>query len=287
RRRPYRTARGPDRAERPRGTAPCPPGTRGTRGDGGGQPSAQPRGVAVLRAASMDRRVHRAGITAFPDLDVRWRRLAGLRPTTTGPVAPPLPGGGQALLLLRPCPRTERLGGDPGCPCRQPQGGRMRVAVFGATGGTGEQIIRRALAAGHRVSAFARRPEALWTLFPDLDVVRGDFDDGDAVHATVVDTDAVISAVGSHTMKPGTTVYSRGTRAILAAMDEAGPHRFVGVSAAPIAPDAHKSGLERHVVHPLLHRFFGGGYDDMRVMEDLLAASECDWTVFRPPRLTD
>lgn len=163
----------------------------------------------------------------------------------------------------------------------------MRVAVFGGSGGTGKQVIDQALAASHHVSAFARRPEALRTLFPDLHIIRGDFDDQAAVRATVDDTDAVVSAVGSHTMKPGTTVYSRGTRAILAAMDEAGLHRFVGVSAAPIAPDAHKSGLERHVVHPLLHRFFGGGYDDMRVMEDLLARSACDWTVFRPPRLTD
>lgn len=37
----------------------------------------------------------------------------------------------------------------------------------------------------------------------------------------------------------------------------------------------------------MLHRFFGGGYRDMRRMEELLRGSEAEWTVVRPPRLTD
>jgi len=61
----------------------------------------------------------------------------------------------------------------------------------------------------------------------------------------------------------------------------------IGVTAAPVAPQAHKSPLERRIVHPLLQLFLGGQYDDMRRMEKLLAASDVDWTVFRPPRLTN
>lgn len=163
----------------------------------------------------------------------------------------------------------------------------MRLAIFGATGGTGEQVVRQALAAGHQVTAFARRPDALRTVFPQLHIVQGDIDDCHAVHQAVADTDGVLSALGSRTMKAATTVYSTGTTTILTAMQKAGTRRFVGVSAAPVAPATHTSLVERHVVHPLLHRSYGGGYNDMRRMEDLLAASECDWTVFRPPRLTD
>jgi NAD(P)H-binding len=41
------------------------------------------------------------------------------------------------------------------------------------------------------------------------------------------------------------------------------------------------------VVFPILWKFFGGLYEDMRRMEQILAASDTDWTVFRPPRLTN
>jgi uncharacterized protein YbjT (DUF2867 family) len=37
----------------------------------------------------------------------------------------------------------------------------MKLTVFGPTGSTGEQIVRQALAAGHEVTAVARRPEAI------------------------------------------------------------------------------------------------------------------------------
>ena len=70
-------------------------------------------------------------------------------------------------------------------------------------------------------------------------------------------------------------------------MRDAGVRRFVGMTAVPVGPEDQKSALDRYLVHPLLHRYLGGGYDDMRRMEDLLAASDRDWTVFRPPRLTN
>ncbi len=84
-----------------------------------------------------------------------------------------------------------------------------------------------------------------------------------------------------------TTIYSVSTEAILGAMRAAGVRRFVGVTAAPLLADEHKTPIERRLIHPLLHRFFGAGYDDMRRMEALLAGSDLDWTVFRPPRLRD
>jgi hypothetical protein len=62
--------------------------------------------------------------------------------------------------------------------------------------------------------------------------------------------------------------------------------RLVVPSAIPAGPSEQKTLPERAVVHPLLQLFFGGGYDDMRRMEDILAKCDRDWTVPRPPRLT-
>ena len=133
----------------------------------------------------------------------------------------------------------------------------------------------------------ARRPEAVAGTDQRLRVVAGDVLTPSSLREGIVAADAMLSALGSRAIRQPTTVYSQGTAAILAAMHDTGVRRFIGVTAAPVAPQAHKSPLERRIVHPLLQLFLGGQYDDMRRMEKLLAASDADWTVFRPPRLTN
>jgi putative NADH-flavin reductase len=162
----------------------------------------------------------------------------------------------------------------------------MKMTVFGASGATGEQILRRGLAAGHEVTAVARRPEAVQQAHPRLRVVAGDVLRPASLPAAIAGTEVVLSALGSRAMREPTTVYSAGTAAVLAAMHEAGVRRFIGITAAPLGPKDQHGALERYLMNPVLWLFFGAQYEDMRAMEALVAASDRDWTVFRPPRLT-
>ncbi|MDQ2881166.1 MAG: NAD(P)H-binding protein [Actinomycetota bacterium] len=162
----------------------------------------------------------------------------------------------------------------------------MKMTVLGATGATGEQILRRGLAAGHEVTAVARRPEVVRESHPRLRVVAGDVLQPASLPAAIAGTEVVLSALGSRAMREPTTVYSAGTAAVLAAMREAGVQRFIGITAAPLGPKDQHGALERYLVNPVLWWFFGAQYADMRAMEELVAASDRDWTVFRPPRLT-
>jgi putative NADH-flavin reductase len=163
----------------------------------------------------------------------------------------------------------------------------VKLTVFGATGPTGREVVGQAMAAGHHVVAVARRPEAMEASNPLLEVIRGDVMDPESLPPAFAGTQAVLSALGARELKGPTKLYSQGTAAILSAMAAAGVTRFVGVTAAPVAPVPEKSALDRYIAHPLLWRFFGGGYADMAAMEELVARSECDWTIFRPPRLTN
>ena len=43
----------------------------------------------------------------------------------------------------------------------------------------------------------------------------------------------------------------------------------------------------RHLLSPLAKAMFREHYADLALMEDLLRDSGLDWTVVRPPRLTD
>lgn len=163
----------------------------------------------------------------------------------------------------------------------------LKLTIFGPTGGTGRQLVEQALAAGHKVIAVAREPRSIITTDPNLLVVEGNVLEHGPLWAGMEGSDAVLSALGTHAMKEPTNIYSQGTAAILAAMSTVGIERLIAISAIPLVPKEHKSWLEHTLVHPVLNRFFGGGYQDMRRMEAMLEASSIKWTIFRPSRLTD
>ena len=65
--------------------------------------------------------------------------------------------------------------------------------VFGASGGTGREVLAAARAAGHTVTAFVRSPSGVEA----TRVVVGDVNDAAAVAAAIVGHDAVIVTLGA------------------------------------------------------------------------------------------
>jgi putative NADH-flavin reductase len=165
----------------------------------------------------------------------------------------------------------------------------MKIVVLGPTGGTGDQIIRQALAAGHDVTVLARTPEAVTAVHEHVRVLKGDvLEPASLAGGVFAGAHAVLSALGSHSGRAPTYVYSDGMTNIRAAMVEAGVRRIIAISAIPVSQPSEKSMIDRLIAHPILYRIFGGSYDDLRRMEaDLRGADEVDWTVFRAPRLLD
>ena len=164
----------------------------------------------------------------------------------------------------------------------------MNIVVFGPTGGTGMEVVAQALAAGHAVTAVARRPEAVTTKHPNLRAVKGDVLEPATLTKVLEGADAVVSALGSHSGRQPTDVYSRGMKNIHEAMNAAGVRRVVALSAVPVSRPEEKGFVDRYIAHPLLGLFFKGSYDDLRRMEaDLREAQDIQWTVLRPPRLTN
>ena len=157
----------------------------------------------------------------------------------------------------------------------------MKLTIFGASGRTGAQLVRQALERGDEVTAVLRAPA---DLDPRVEVrIVADFSDTAALSAAIADADAVLSAIGPRSRKDA-PVAAPATRKILAA----GPRRFVVVSAAPVGPPAADDSLiSRRVALPIVSRALRPVYDDLREMEEALAASDAVWTTFRTPMLTN
>ncbi|MFI0349690.1 NAD(P)-dependent oxidoreductase [Actinomadura sp. 9N407] len=164
----------------------------------------------------------------------------------------------------------------------------MRLTVFGATGGTGVEIVRQALGAGHEVTAVVRDPSRLPAeLRERADVVQADVLDPTAIEAAVKGRDAVLSALGPRGKGP-TTICADGIRSIAAACEAAGARRILMVSASGLAADAGDGPLTRYVAKPLIvQRLLRHAFADMRDAEARLGGSGLDWTIVRPPRLLD
>ncbi len=111
----------------------------------------------------------------------------------------------------------------------------MKLVVFGATGGIGAEVVAQALAAGHEVTAVARRPEAVTIRRARLDVVYGDVLEAATIRDLISGQDVVVSAVGARNRAP-TTVYSAGVANIMTAMRAAQVRRIFCISASGIDP---------------------------------------------------
>ncbi len=157
----------------------------------------------------------------------------------------------------------------------------MRIALFGATGGTGSQVLEQALAAGHQVQALARDPAKL-TARDGLSVITGDVLDQAAADACVAGADAVICVLGT---RPGNDpVEAEGTKRILAAMGTHGVKRLIAVSSMGVGDSIDQINLAFRVIMNLTLKHIMQAKAEQ---ERLIMASDTDWTIVRPGGLTD
>jgi len=157
----------------------------------------------------------------------------------------------------------------------------MNLAIFGATGGTGRHLVGQALAAGHHVTVLVRTPAAFAEAHERLHIVQGDVRQADQVAAVISGQDAVLSALGPHERGP-VTLCTVAMSNILAAMERHGVRRLVALSAYG-ARESHDGSLYNF----MLWRLRKEKMVDKERMEELIAHSTVDWTVVRPPALTN
>ena len=173
----------------------------------------------------------------------------------------------------------------------------MKLTIIAATGGIGRQALEQALAAGHDVTAVVRNSSKLSRA---VRAVTADLaaPDPAALASAVAGADAVLSGLGQR-LKSDAGIAARGTRSIIDAMKATGARRIVVVSAAPIGtvpspgrptPPIHDPGdgfFMRNLLSPLIKAALRQLYADLALMEDAVRDSGLDWTIVRPPRLTD
>ncbi len=160
----------------------------------------------------------------------------------------------------------------------------MKIIVFGATGGTGREIVRQALERGHDVTAFARNPAKLKMTHERLSVAQGDVMDAASVNAAMPGHDAVLVAIGHRHYLGPSKVLSEGTRHVVAAMQQHDVRRLVCETALGVGDSTGRLGVYYTLfVVPVILPFYW--YDKGR-QENIVRSSNLEWVIVRPGQLT-
>jgi putative NADH-flavin reductase len=157
----------------------------------------------------------------------------------------------------------------------------MNLLTLGATGRTGREIVDLALRNGHRVTAFVRSPQKIERRDERLVIRAGVPLDAEQLAAALEGQDAVLSALGlppRQALRPSTFM-AEAAASTVAAMRRAGVTRLAIVSAAVLFPGR---GLQYRFFRWLLRHHAR----DLLAMEAVVRATDLEWTIARPPRLT-
>ena len=162
----------------------------------------------------------------------------------------------------------------------------MKILVIGATGATGQEIVKQAVESGHQVTAMVR-DAAKARFAPSVQKAAGDVLDLASLERALAGQEAVASALGSAATGPfkKMTMLSEGTRHLVAAMQAQNVRRLVCITGTG-AGDSKEHGpwWYNWLVQPLVLR---GVYEDKTRQETVVRESGLDWTLVRPGVLTN
>lgn len=158
----------------------------------------------------------------------------------------------------------------------------MKLVILGASGRTGQLVLKAALDKGMDVTAVVRSAEKTPTFSHErLKVVVGDPCDAAFLKQTLRGQDAVISALGGRSpTKSATSIYYRSADALVDAAWDNGLKRVLVTSTALLFQDQTLMGRFLRWIVPNV-------VSSAKRMEDTLKASGLNWTSARPGFLND
>ena len=160
----------------------------------------------------------------------------------------------------------------------------MKLAIFGATGKTGAEVVKQALEKGHIITAFVRNPDRMINKDEKINLITGDVFDPASVAQAVKGQDAVICVLGAGSDLKKTTVRTTGTINIIAGMKEHNVKRLIVVTAMGVGDSWDTLSWVNKLFFATLLK---SSRDDHETQEAAVMESKLDWTIIRPSGLQD
>lgn len=160
------------------------------------------------------------------------------------------------------------------------------IALFGATGKTGNHFLQKALEAGYRVKALARTPSNLNFEGSDLQVIKGDVLDQKAVNKVVDSADVVVSLFG-HVKGSPKWLQTQGTENIVRAMKASGVEKIISLSGGGLPFEKDQPKFMDHLIRGIMKVVASKILNDAIKHAEVLKQSGMEWIIVRGPVLTN
>ena len=169
----------------------------------------------------------------------------------------------------------------------------MNIAIFGASGATGNLLTERCLAKHDHVTALLRTPEK-FLLRDHVRVIQGSPFDLASVRQTIEGADVVLSALGANSLKKE-DVLERAIPQIITAMQETASQpepvrRIIVLGSAGALPDSldKQPAWRRWIVQNVVYNTFLKYPVASQISQwNNISRSNLDWTMVMPPMLTN
>lgn len=156
----------------------------------------------------------------------------------------------------------------------------MKLAIFGATGRVGSEILKRALEDGHQVTALQRSPKL--DKHPNLETVFGNVREGKDIERVITGADAVFSALGTDK----TTTLTDALPFIIESMERHGINRIITIGTAGILDSRLEEGKLRYQGGDSNRKMTFAAEEHEKAFR-LLEQSNLEWTIVCPTYLPD
>ena len=162
-----------------------------------------------------------------------------------------------------------------------------KIALFGATGQTGQKFLEAAINKGYEVKVLVRDRTKLKTNSPKLTVIEGDVLNEQDVSKAIEGSDIVVSLFG-HVKGSPEWVQTNGTKNIIAAMQKYSVDRVISLSGGGLPfPEKDKPKFADHLIRTIMKIAVPKVLNDAIAHADVLKASNKKWVIVRGPRLTN
>ncbi len=162
-----------------------------------------------------------------------------------------------------------------------------KIALFGATGQTGQKFLEIALQKGYEVKVLVRNKTKLTVQSPNLTVIEGDVLNLQDVNNTVKNTEIVVSLFG-HVKGSSEWLQTNGTKNIIAAMQQHNVDRIISLSGGGLPfPEKDKPKFADLLIRAIMKIVVPKILNDAIAHAEVLKTSGKKWVIVRGPRLTN
>lgn len=162
-----------------------------------------------------------------------------------------------------------------------------KIALFGATGQTGNLVLEVALSKGYEVSVLVRDISKLKQKSDKLTIFSGDILNLEVVSNTINDADLVVSLFG-HVKNSPECLQTNGTKNIIDAMKEHNVGRIISLSGGGLPfPEKDEPKFIDKLIRTIMKIVVPKVLNDAIAHHKVLEKSGLKWSIVRGSRLTN